>query len=139
LEISKYRAKFTGLQVAEDSSEHFSAWHQFLLLCTLPCFAAIAGLIFSPESPRHLLEAGQDVEAMLAYQRIFKVSKTRGKKCNVLILFYYLIHSQTAKKAAAPKVPASTNYQSLNYRRKGSMASEALFRQPPLANLSWLT
>jgi hypothetical protein len=63
-----------GLQVAEDSSEHFSAWHQFLLLCTLPCFAAIAGLIFSPESPRHLLEVGQDVEAMLAYQRIFKVS-----------------------------------------------------------------
>ncbi|CAB3373530.1 Hypothetical predicted protein [Cloeon dipterum] len=69
----------TGLQVAEDSSEHFSAWHQFLLLCTLPCFAAIVGLIFSPESPRHLLEAGQDVEAMLAYQRIFK---SNSKKDN---------------------------------------------------------
>ncbi|XP_059473712.1 synaptic vesicle glycoprotein 2B-like [Neocloeon triangulifer] len=68
----------TGLQVAEDSSEHFSAWHQFLLLCTLPCFAAIAGLIFSPESPRHLLEAGQDVEAMLAYQRIFKSNSKKG-------------------------------------------------------------
>ncbi|KAF4527248.1 hypothetical protein B566_EDAN015921 [Ephemera danica] len=64
-----------GLQVAEDSSEHFSAWHQFLLLCTLPCFAAIIGLIFSPESPRHLLEAGLDVEAMLVYQRIYKLSE----------------------------------------------------------------
>ncbi|XP_071442528.1 synaptic vesicle glycoprotein 2B-like isoform X1 [Hetaerina americana] len=63
----------TGLEVVEENSEHFSAWHRFLLVCSLPTLAAIVSLVvFLPESPRYLMEAGRDVEAMLVYQRIYE-------------------------------------------------------------------
>jgi hypothetical protein len=57
-----------GIGVVVDNKEHFSAWHQFLLVCSLPSLAAIIGLVFLPESPRYLLEAGREVEAMMVYQ-----------------------------------------------------------------------
>jgi VNT family MFS transporter (synaptic vesicle glycoprotein 2) len=59
---------FAGIGVVIENKEHFSAWHQFLLVCSLPSLAAIIGLIFLPESPRYLLEAGREVEAMMVYQ-----------------------------------------------------------------------
>ena len=58
----------TGEMVVLENKEHFSAWHRFLLLCCLPALCAIIGLIFLPESPRYLVEAGHDVEAMMVYQ-----------------------------------------------------------------------
>jgi len=53
-----------------ENKEHFSAWHQVLLLCSLPSLVAIVGFVFLPESPRYLLEAGREVEAMMVYQVI---------------------------------------------------------------------
>ncbi|KDR10619.1 synaptic vesicle glycoprotein 2B-like [Zootermopsis nevadensis] len=64
----------TGIGVVIDNKEHFSAWHQLLLLCSLPSLVAIIGLVFLPESPRYLLEAGREVEAMMVYQRIYKTN-----------------------------------------------------------------
>nr|CAD7262481.1 unnamed protein product [Timema shepardi] len=58
----------TGAEVVQESKEHFSAWHQFLLVCSLPSLVAVIGLVFLPESPRYLLEAGREVEAMMVYQ-----------------------------------------------------------------------
>nr|CAD7585942.1 unnamed protein product [Timema genevievae] len=58
----------TGAEVVQESKEHFSAWHQFLLVCSLPSMVAVIGLVFLPESPRYLLEAGREVEAMMVYQ-----------------------------------------------------------------------
>jgi VNT family MFS transporter (synaptic vesicle glycoprotein 2) len=54
--------------VVIENKEHFSAWHQVLLVCSLPSLAAIIGFVFLPESPRYLLEAGREVEAMMVYQ-----------------------------------------------------------------------
>ncbi|CAG0924285.1 unnamed protein product, partial [Notodromas monacha] len=61
-----------GISVIENEKEHFSRWREFLLLCSIPSFLALFGLLFMPESPRYLLEAGREVEAMLVYQRIYK-------------------------------------------------------------------
>jgi len=58
----------TGEMVVLENKEHFSAWHRFLLLCCLPAVCSTIGLIFLPESPRYLVEAGRDVEAMMVYQ-----------------------------------------------------------------------
>ncbi|OAD55375.1 Synaptic vesicle glycoprotein 2B [Eufriesea mexicana] len=58
----------TGEMVVLENKEHFSAWHRFLLLCCLPALCSTVGLIFLPESPRYLVEAGRDVEAMMVYQ-----------------------------------------------------------------------
>ncbi|XP_076241963.1 synaptic vesicle glycoprotein 2C isoform X3 [Calliopsis andreniformis] len=58
----------TGEMVVLENKEHFSAWHRFLLLCCLPALCSTIGLIFIPESPRYLVEAGRDVEAMMVYQ-----------------------------------------------------------------------
>jgi len=53
-----------------ENKEHFSAWHQVLLVCSLPSLVAVIGFVFLPESPRYLLEAGREVEAMMVYQVI---------------------------------------------------------------------
>lgn len=58
----------TGEMVVLENKEHFSAWHRFLLLCCLPAICSTFSLIFLPESPRYLVEAGRDVEAMMVYQ-----------------------------------------------------------------------
>lgn len=34
----------------------FRSWRVFMLVCFLPAVAALAGLVFMPESPRYLLE-----------------------------------------------------------------------------------
>ncbi|KAK0166445.1 hypothetical protein PV328_004865 [Microctonus aethiopoides] len=67
----------TGEMVVLENREHFSAWHRFLLLCCLPAISATIGLIFLPESPRYLVEAGHDVEAMMVYQRMYKKNNAR--------------------------------------------------------------
>lgn len=58
----------TGQLVLVENKEHFSAWHRYLLLSTLPSIVAILGLFWLPESPRYLLENGREVEALTIYQ-----------------------------------------------------------------------
>ncbi|XP_011301471.1 synaptic vesicle glycoprotein 2B-like isoform X1 [Fopius arisanus] len=67
----------TGEMVVLENKEHFSAWHKFLLFCCLPAVCSTIGLVFLPESPRYLVEAGHDVEAMMVYQRIYKRNNAR--------------------------------------------------------------
>jgi MFS transporter, VNT family, synaptic vesicle glycoprotein 2 len=67
-----------GQMVMLENKEHFSAWHRYLLLSTLPTFVAILGLFWLPESPRYLLEAGREVEALSIYQKIYRSNRTRG-------------------------------------------------------------
>ncbi|XP_048001986.1 synaptic vesicle glycoprotein 2A-like [Leguminivora glycinivorella] len=60
----------TGADALLDDKEHFSAWHRYLLLCTLPILASLVSLIWTQESPRYLLDVGREVDAMLVYQSI---------------------------------------------------------------------
>ncbi|XP_052754215.1 synaptic vesicle glycoprotein 2A-like isoform X2 [Galleria mellonella] len=60
----------TGATTLIENKEHFSAWHRYLLLCTLPILASLISLIWTPESPRYLLEVGREVDAMMVYQRV---------------------------------------------------------------------
>lgn len=70
----------TGEMVVLENKEHFSAWHRFLLLCCLPALCSTIGLIFLPESPRYLIEAGRDVEAMMVYQvKIYNINDNKIK------------------------------------------------------------
>lgn len=68
----------TGQQVMLENREHFSAWHRYLLLVTLPTVAAVLGLFWLPESPRYLLECGREVEALAIYQRIYRENRLPG-------------------------------------------------------------
>ncbi|KAL7636141.1 UNVERIFIED_CONTAM: hypothetical protein RMT77_012898 [Armadillidium vulgare] len=70
----------TGITVVLDEQHHFSSWRMFLVVCSLPSFAAVIGLYFMPESPRFLLEKGRDVEAMMVYKKIFKWNNTHNPK-----------------------------------------------------------
>ncbi|XP_059062580.1 synaptic vesicle glycoprotein 2C-like [Achroia grisella] len=60
----------TGASTLVENKEHFSAWHRYLLLCTLPILASLISMIWTPESPRYLLEVGREVDAMMVYQRL---------------------------------------------------------------------
>ncbi|KAG6447234.1 hypothetical protein O3G_MSEX004862 [Manduca sexta] len=60
----------TGALALIENKEHFSAWHRYLLLCTLPILASLISLIWTPESPRYLLDVGREVDAMVVYQSI---------------------------------------------------------------------
>ncbi|XP_063370668.1 synaptic vesicle glycoprotein 2C-like [Cydia amplana] len=62
----------TGADALLDDKEHFSAWHRYLLLCTLPILASLVSLIWTQESPRYLLDVGREVDAMLVYQSLHR-------------------------------------------------------------------
>ncbi|XP_055387047.1 synaptic vesicle glycoprotein 2A-like [Condylostylus longicornis] len=68
----------TGQTVMDENKEHFSVWHSYLLVVTLPTFGSIFGLFWLPESPRWLLDSGREVEALSIYQKIFRTNRTRG-------------------------------------------------------------
>ncbi|XP_063898135.1 synaptic vesicle glycoprotein 2C [Helicoverpa armigera] len=65
----------TGATTLIENKEHFSAWHRYLLLCTLPILASLVSLIWTQESPRYLLDAGREVDAMMVYQSIHSSNK----------------------------------------------------------------
>ncbi|TSL68182.1 Synaptic vesicle glycoprotein 2B [Bagarius yarrelli] len=52
----------TGIQI--------HSWRVFVLVCFLPALAALAGLVFMPESPRYLLENGRQDEAWMILRRV---------------------------------------------------------------------
>ncbi|XP_039748381.1 synaptic vesicle glycoprotein 2A-like isoform X1 [Pararge aegeria] len=75
----------TGPEALVENKEHFSAWHRYLLLCTLPIIASLISLIWTPESPRYLLDVGREVDAMMVYQSIHSGNQTRicGRKASL--------------------------------------------------------
>lgn len=49
----------------------FNSWRAFILVCSIPVWLAIVGLILMPESPRFLLQVGRDLEALAIYRRLY--------------------------------------------------------------------
>lgn len=66
-----------GADIVSDNSEHWSSWHRFLILNIVPIITCIAGLLWASESPRYLLEASREVEALEVYQRLHRLNKSR--------------------------------------------------------------
>ncbi|CAG9860560.1 unnamed protein product [Phyllotreta striolata] len=66
-----------GAEIVQDNREHWSSWHRFLLLSIIPTISCIIGLMWASESPRYLLEASREVEALAVYQRLHRLNKTR--------------------------------------------------------------
>ncbi|KAK7170863.1 hypothetical protein R3I94_000921 [Phoxinus phoxinus] len=48
----------------------FHSWRVFVLVCFLPSVAALAGLVFMPESPRFLLETARHDEAWMVLRQV---------------------------------------------------------------------
>ncbi|KOX79617.1 Synaptic vesicle glycoprotein 2B [Melipona quadrifasciata] len=101
----------TGEMVVLENKEHFSAWHRFLLLCWLPALCSTVGLIFLPESPRYLVEAGRDVEAMMVYQKIYKKNNTRKGATGAQYQLSELELPTKRPRGLAP--PSPTNHTSV--------------------------
>ncbi|XP_046480590.1 synaptic vesicle glycoprotein 2B isoform X1 [Neodiprion pinetum] len=97
----------TGEMVVLENKEHFSAWHRFLLLCCLPALSATIGLVFLPESPRYLVEAGRDVEAMMVYQRIYKKNSARKGGTGAQYQLSELELPSKRPRGLAPSSPAT--------------------------------
>uniref|UniRef100_A0A8C6WWR7 Synaptic vesicle glycoprotein 2 n=2 Tax=Neogobius melanostomus TaxID=47308 RepID=A0A8C6WWR7_9GOBI len=58
---------------------HFESWRVFVLLCSIPSLSsAIIFKLLMPESPKFLMEAGQEKEAAHVFQLMFKLN-TWGK------------------------------------------------------------
>lgn len=66
-----------GSDIVTDNREHWSSWHRILTLNILPTVTCIIGLIWTSESPRYLLEASREVEALEVYQRLHRLNKSR--------------------------------------------------------------
>ncbi|XP_023311112.1 synaptic vesicle glycoprotein 2B-like [Anoplophora glabripennis] len=75
--ISHLTMPTLGAEIVQDNREHWSSWHRFLILSILPTLACIIGLIWASESPRYLLEASREVEALAVYQRLHRLNKAR--------------------------------------------------------------
>ncbi|KAK9872516.1 hypothetical protein WA026_017983 [Henosepilachna vigintioctopunctata] len=66
-----------GVDIVNDHLEHWSSWHRFLILSVIPSLFCLFGLIWTSESPRYLLEASREVEALAVYQRLHKLNNMR--------------------------------------------------------------
>ncbi|XP_030760231.1 synaptic vesicle glycoprotein 2B-like isoform X2 [Sitophilus oryzae] len=66
-----------GADIVRDNKEHWSSWHRFLMLSILPAVGCLVGLMWASESPRYLLEASREVEALAVYQRFHKLNQSK--------------------------------------------------------------
>ncbi|XP_034947522.1 synaptic vesicle glycoprotein 2B-like [Chelonus insularis] len=131
----------TGEMVVLENKEHFSAWHRFLLLCGLPAIVATVGLIFLPESPRYLIEAGHDVEAMMVYQRIYK---SNNAKKNISASQYQLSELELPTKrprgshhrgpSSSSSSPSSSNHHHHHYHHTSSVLADIIYSIEILLN-----
>ncbi|KAH9638160.1 hypothetical protein HF086_009188 [Spodoptera exigua] len=80
-----------GASTLIENKEHFSAWHRYLLLCTIPILASLVSLIWTQESPRYLLDVGREVDAMMVYQVLAMCGA-----CILLSPLVYIAQSETA-------------------------------------------
>ncbi|KAK9711068.1 Pentapeptide repeats (9 copies) [Popillia japonica] len=53
-----------GADIVSDNLEHWSSWHKILMMNNLPIVTCMIGLIWTSESPRYLLEASREIEAL---------------------------------------------------------------------------
>lgn len=75
--IAHFTLPNNGAETVLDNQEHWSSWHKFLILNIVPMIVCIVGLIWASESPRYLLEASREVEALAVYQRLHRLNKAR--------------------------------------------------------------
>ncbi|KRT84537.1 hypothetical protein AMK59_163, partial [Oryctes borbonicus] len=66
-----------GADIVSDNQEHWSSWHKMLMVNNLPIVTCMIGLIWTSESPRYLLEASREVEALEVYQKLHKINRSR--------------------------------------------------------------
>lgn len=129
----------TGEMVVLENKEHFSAWHRFLLLCCLPALCSTLGLVFLPESPRYLVEAGRDVEAMMVYQ--VRATQHASFILSIFIIYTYICTSYNIfnlmslrgyiKKITHGKVQQVLSISSLNWNSQ--LKDLAAWHRPLLA------
>ncbi|CAG9813745.1 unnamed protein product [Phaedon cochleariae] len=63
--------------VPETKGKSLEEIQVFLILSTVPTIVCIVGLIWASESPRYLLEASREVEALAVYQRLHRLNNSR--------------------------------------------------------------
>lgn len=66
-----------GADIVSDNLEHWSSWHKILMMNNLPIVTCMIGLIWTSESPRYLLEASREIEALEVYQKLHKINRSR--------------------------------------------------------------
>ncbi|KAL3287601.1 hypothetical protein HHI36_002069 [Cryptolaemus montrouzieri] len=75
--LADFTLPMKGVEIIKDNQEHWSSWHRFLILSIIPTLTSLVGLIWTSESPRYLLEASREVEALAVYQRLHKLNNMR--------------------------------------------------------------
>ncbi|XP_002734267.1 synaptic vesicle glycoprotein 2B-like [Saccoglossus kowalevskii] len=82
-------------------SEHFTfnSWRIFVVVCTLPSFTSSLSFAILPESPKFLLENGQETQALNVLRSVFLVNNRKKKKTDYFVKI--LQPSQQARKRSA--------------------------------------
>ncbi|XP_042609454.1 synaptic vesicle glycoprotein 2B isoform X1 [Cyprinus carpio] len=59
----------------------FQSWRLFVVLCSVPSLSsALVFRLLMPESPKFLMEAGRETEALLVFQKMFKLNNRCATK-----------------------------------------------------------
>uniref|UniRef100_A0A8C2BGM1 Synaptic vesicle glycoprotein 2 n=1 Tax=Cyprinus carpio TaxID=7962 RepID=A0A8C2BGM1_CYPCA len=60
---------------------NFQSWRLFVVLCSVPSLSsALIFRLFMPESPKFLMEAGRETEALFVFQKMFKLNNRCATK-----------------------------------------------------------
>ncbi|XP_050730994.1 synaptic vesicle glycoprotein 2C-like isoform X2 [Eriocheir sinensis] len=137
----------TGITVVLDEELHFSSWRIFLVVCSLPSFAAVIGLYHMPESPRFLLEKGREVEAMMVYKKIFKWNNAHnpGAEYQISELELPSGTQRPLRRSNSPQTTAKTFGADITHGLENSMGHFLQLFAPPYFKITilllivWLT
>uniref|UniRef100_A0A8C1WQL3 Synaptic vesicle glycoprotein 2Ba n=1 Tax=Cyprinus carpio TaxID=7962 RepID=A0A8C1WQL3_CYPCA len=83
----------------------FHSWRVFVLVCFLPSVAALAGLVFMPESPRFLLETARHDEAWMILKQVHDTNwRAKGEPERVFHVKMLILNSNRTDPSKAAHI-----------------------------------
>ncbi|KAM7397076.1 hypothetical protein PAMP_020073 [Pampus punctatissimus] len=108
---------------------HFQSWRVFVVLCSVPSLtSAVLFKLLMPESPKFLMEAGREEEAIHVFRLMFELNM--WKKGKALPEFGLCIGSKQRGKLDKTKTWGSSKERLCNIIKKGLAPVKQMFNGP---------
>ncbi|XP_011605726.1 synaptic vesicle glycoprotein 2C [Takifugu rubripes] len=104
----------------------FQSWRMFVALCSIPSLTSAVIFIFMPESPRFLLEAAREKEAVRVFQAVFRINMWRKRKD----LPDFHLHLSSKERAAPEESQGSPGGVLSNILKQGLLPIKQIFTRP---------
>ncbi|CAF98389.1 unnamed protein product [Tetraodon nigroviridis] len=104
----------------------FQSWRMFVALCSIPSLTSAFIFVFMPESPKFLVEASREKEAIRVFQAMFRMNMWRRRKD----LPEFNLHPSSKQRSTLEESQGSPGGVISSAFRKGFSPIKQMFRRP---------